>query len=249
MEGAEKSSLFQKYLASKNIQAVSSRRTILHMQDAVEQLRLIGEFHKKAAGYRQYDNEGLRDNLGRNVEKYKSDIKRLKRLLYDIKNQGAENAFEEVLYNTGSQVKALAEKAVTVSCNDKYLDIIKRSMERVEICIGNPFYDNLYSEGNILQCGIENCVYDLVESDCVVFIRRLRRKGIEVDQDFLIKEFCRIEELDSYSVEYISSLMQYPYYLIKMCIRYKEHKKAMSPEAYLDKYRKAIKFDGIKMRL
>lgn len=235
--------LFIEYLSSEGV-VVSENYNSYKKNNISNQLRVISKFHKIAAGYRQYERTGLKDNIGKDIEKSKIEIKKFKKLLQFIKLKGSENIFEETLLSGGSDIIEKAKRALRVSESEEYLDIVKRSMDRGEVCLGEPSFNNIWEGNNINIRKINKCSYNILESDGIAFFRMLKRKGYSFNLSRCIDEYCILEKLNHFSREYISSLMLYPYYTIRYCIRYKDNKYNYSELDYLKKFNKVQSYDS-----
>lgn len=235
--------VFKEYLMARGVVVMEGHNHYNENKEIQSHVKVIAEFHKKAAGYREYGNNSLKDNLGRDIEKAKVEIKKFKKLLQEIKLKGSENQIEEAILKYGDDIVERANKGLKVSYNNKYLDIIKRSMDRGEVCMGNPYYDNICENQGLLLVNINNCIYDLVESDCIAFLKRLRKKGIKFELDKLIDQYCSLEGLDLFSKEYISSLALYPGSVIRFSIRYWEKEFVYNEVEGLIKFNKALSYE------
>ncbi|MGE5626788.1 MAG: hypothetical protein ACM3X7_01595 [Solirubrobacterales bacterium] len=233
---------FIKYLNSKGV-IFETRNNLSKDNNISNQLKIISKFHKIAAGYREYSGCGLKDGIGKDIEKSKVEMKKFKKIIQGIKLMGPENIFEEALLNMGYHTFEKAQRALKISESEKYLGLLKRSMDNGEICIGEPSFKNIWGDNNIRISKINKCSYNIVESDGVVFFRRLKRKGYKFNLEGCIDEYCTLENLDQFSREYMSSLLTYPYYTIRYCIRYKDKKYNISEIDYLNKLTKVVSYD------
>ena len=246
-------SCFGQYLQSRGVKIhndyayVSSKN--LSMERILQQVSLLNKFHQEAVGFNKLREEHLVSLIGKTTEKYQVDLKKLKKIIKNIKKENPKNPLEEILLlNEELYVKG-AENALNCTQGEKYINLIKRSMTRGEICIGNPYFNNLREENSIIVSNINKCCYDMVEMDAIVLFRKLRANGYVYELNCFVELFCREEVLDDYSYEYISSLMKYPYYFIKWILRYNEEKKNWSSEDYLNKIINSQEMDGYEMRL
>jgi hypothetical protein len=84
----------------------------------------------------------------------------------------------------------------------------------------------------------------MFEMDIVYFLGKVKRKGIKVDFDGLIREFCEVEALDINSINFIRAIISYPYEFIRCCNRYREKSKDWTEDEYVSRLEKAIVLDG-----
>lgn len=241
---------FQGYLQSKGIRIVSSfqddkRNTDLMNESLVyEHLAVISEFHKRAMGYDYHFKERIKNYTGRTIEKYKVDIKKMKRSYEVLKNIQELNNFQKLFMDTAEENIKRAEKCVNYISHRNYVNLILRSMRKCEICLENSYFDNLRKTDNVEVINVENCAWDLVEMDGIYFLRKLKKKGVELDWEKSIIKCCEYEVLGKDSVDFMLALYSYPYEYIKWCLRYEENKKFLQNDKYVKKLKKAIILDG-----
>lgn len=246
-------SCFGEYLQSRGIKIHDEYAYVsnkdLSTERILQQIRLLNKFHQESSGFNESKESHLDSLIGKTTEKYQVDLKKLKRIIKNIKKEKPKNRLEEILLLNEELYVNGAEGALSCTQGEKYINLIKRSMTRGEICLGNPYFNNLREENNIIVSNINKCCYDMVEMDAIILFRKLRAKGYAYELKCLIELFCREEALDAYSYEYISSLMKYPYYFIKWSLRYNEAKRNWSSNDYLNKIINSQEMDGYKMRL
>jgi len=127
---------------------------------------------------------------------------------------------------------------------NNYRNLIIRSMKREEMCLRNTYFNNLRKKRDIEVIDIEGCCYNMVEMDAVYFLNRIKRKGINVDFYKIIMEFCKYEHLKNSSVQFILSMISYPYEVMKCCSKYIYGTKNWTEKEYILKLNKAIDEDG-----
>lgn len=243
---------FLKYSREKGIRQVEFQsnnlfRKYIDEYDIINHMYTLSEFHKKAMGYDNYIGHRLEDKRGRTVEQYKVYIKKVRRQYESIKKKSSPNGFERLLLQYGDEYLYRAQKCIEVIYENGYLDLIKRSMDRNEICIGDTYFSNLRMRQEIEVNNLSKCAYDLVEIDGADLLSKLIKKGVDLDYKNLIKEFCDVEKLDSRSEKFIEALVSYPYEFMKYCIRYNKKNGEEGKEKYEAKLQKAIKDDSISL--
>lgn len=139
-------------------------------------MHTLSKFHKKISGYNNYIGYRLEDKRGRMVEQYKIYIRKVKRQYESIKKKSELSSFEKLLLYHGDEYLKRAENCIKVIYENGYLELIKRSMDRNEICIGDTSFANLRMREQIEVNDLSKCVYDLVEIDGADFLLRLIKK-------------------------------------------------------------------------
>ncbi len=240
---------FMKYLESKEIYCVEDfsdriKYKNIDMDIIKNQICIISEFHDKTLGYTGYMNRRLSNNIGRIVEQYKIYIKRLNKDLKKMQQEGIDSNLEKFFFKNGEIYLERAQRCIENMYKNDYIGLIMRSTKKVEMCIGNTYFNNLRKSKNIQIKSIEGCCYNMVEMDLAYFLGKIKRKGLEVDFDSLINKFCSLEALDINSAKFISAIISYPYAFMKWCNRYRDKSKSSSEEECFLKLKKAMIEDG-----
>jgi hypothetical protein len=215
--------------------------------DVIEQLYILGDFHKRVMGYDNYIGHRLEDKRGRMVEQYKVYIKKVKREYSVIKDKVIHNNFEELVLKYGEEYINRAQESIDIIYKNSYLELIKRSMNRIEVCLGNAYYTDLKRKEYIEASNLNNCFYDLVEIDAVYFFNKLLKSGAKLNYRSLIKKFCEIEGLDERSERVIEALVAYPQEFMKCCSKYSRSYGNVDVEKYTSKLKKIIDNDSFSL--
>jgi hypothetical protein len=238
------------YLEKRNINISPNQKerilqTNYNEYNILEQIDLICDFHNRVK-----DGEGiyllrLQSNIGKEMEEYKVNIKRLRKMLLDIEREGIKDAFENELLSSGHQILFKAEACVKYIEESEYIELIKRSMRSNELSIGSCENTNLWKNENYI------CIFDtsklcfnMVEWDCITYLSKIKRRGIHIDYGKVIESFVLKSGLDKISENYIKAMVSYPYEYMKVCARKREGKKKWSAEEYGEKLSAAKLKDG-----
>ncbi|MCY6485583.1 spore coat protein [Clostridium aestuarii] len=215
-------------------------------EQALNQLYIISQFHKRVNGYDNYIGHRLEDKRGRTIEQYKIYIKRIKYEYETVKRKTEINSFEKLFLKYGEKYLNKAEECIEEVYNNRYLEIIRRSMDRIEICLGDTYFTNLRKNNCIEVVNFEDCCYDLVEIDGIYFLNKLKSKGKNLSFDMLINKFCEYENLDKESEIFMKALFEYPYEFMKCCMKYKKNKNNKNNyDKYINKLNKVIRSEEL----
>ena len=206
----------------------------------INQFAAIHDFHEKSMGFNGYLRNRLNNNTGKVVEEYKVSIKKLSTDIKKIKNNRPKNSFEHLIIKHGEKIINRGEECIRTVYNSDYLGIITRSMRRTEICLGNTDFKNLRKSNFTEVVSFEDCSYNMVEMDCFFFLSKLKKKGVKLDYQKLIEEFCCIEGLDARSSKFLMALISYPHEFIKCCNKYREGKNKWNEEKFPEKLLKNL---------
>lgn len=207
-------------------------------------LCLISEFHQKSMGYTGYMSNRIENRIGKDIEQYKVNLKKLKKDIRNIQIRGCENEIEELLLNRGNEYVERGEKSISEIYNAGYIDIINRSMKWIELCLGDTSFDNIRKTEAIEIIDLNNCCYNVIEMDGYYFFNTLKKKKLELDWNEYVYTFCEIEKIEVNSGRFILALLSYPNQFIKVCNKYRENKRERSEGEYKLKFEKAILQDG-----
>lgn len=217
--------------------------------DACEQLKLIYEVHEKLKGREDIYFLSLHSEIGKVIEEHKIRNKRLERYLRQIVDCKNKTTIEEFIESTGEEVLNRGEECIKSIYSNGYIDIIKRSMKKNEICIGKCFNNNLwYDNGYKINDDSKIC-FNLVESDCAYYLSKLKRMGSNENWDELIDYYVGIECLDKNSKAFIRALISYPIEYMKTFEKLVYMKKSVDSKLTINKFQDSLKRDGKSLML
>jgi len=216
-------------------------------ENILDYLKLISEFHKKIMGYDDYVWYRLQDKRGRIMEQYKIYFKKASRELQIVKSKEELNSFEKVSLEYGERYLKIAQRCIEEIYNNGYLELLKRSMNRCEIVLGDNNINNIRKGEFIEVAYLEECAYDLVELDAVFYLNKLIKKGIKLDYDKLLVKFCEFESLDQYSLRFMKAMITFPYEFIKCFIKGASKYTEKDESNYLNKLNKSLDISKINL--
>ncbi|HBA05399.1 MAG TPA: hypothetical protein DCW51_16485 [Clostridium sp.] len=245
---------FQQYLCTKGVKKVNfmlksnetlSRRIL--EEKVINQINIINEVHKLSCGFNGYLRKRINNHTCKLIEDDKIQLKKFRRSLEKIKENGPIDRVEEIVLERGDRVLARGEKVIDTIMNNDYMALVARSMDNVEICLTNVDFDNLGKSETIEIVNFDDIAYNMVEMDCYYFLVKLKRKGFKVDFNKCIDEFCKLEGLGESSKVFIRALLSYPYEFIKIYEKYKKNKKSWNEEEYIRRLLNGIKEDEMSL--
>ncbi|HCO73813.1 MAG TPA: hypothetical protein DIT16_03040 [Clostridium sp.] len=245
---------FQQYLCTKGVKKVNfmlksnetlSRRIL--EEKVINQINIINEVHKLSCGFNGYLRKRINNHTCKLIEDDKIQLKKFRRSLEKIKDNGPIDRVEEIVLERGDRVLARGEKVIDTIMNNDYMELVARSMDNVEICLTNVDFDNLGKSETIEIVNFDDIAYNMVEMDCYYFLVKLKRKGFKVDFNKCIDEFCKLEGLGESSKVFIRALLSYPYEFIKIYEKYKKNKKSWNEEEYIRRLLNGIKEDEMSL--
>lgn len=245
----DKKLTFYDYLHEREIDIVGDFNYMNEFIDedkVKKQIDCICNFHKVAMEYTG-NYTTFYSKSGKIIEKYKMWIKNLKRTVNSIENKSDINALEKIIYKSSKVYIKRAEECLDMLKTCNYMELLKRSMKRNEICLGNTYFNNIRQK-ELLEIGnLDRCAYNMVEIDGVYLMGKLKRNGYKFDYRELIKYFCKVEGLKDDSCMFIMALVSYPHEYMKYCERLRLNKKFLSDDYYKMKIKNSMKKDGITL--
>ncbi len=241
---------FQQYLNIQGVKKVNFmlknnetlNRFILE-EKVIEQLSIISEIHKLSCGFNGYLRKRIDNHTCKLIEEDKIQLKRFKRSLERIKENGPTDRVEEIVLEKGDAILERGEKVINTIMDNGYMDLVARSMKNVEICLTNVDFDNLGKGETIEIVNFDDIAYNMVEMDCYYFLSKLKRKGFNVDFSRCIDRFCELENLEDNSKNFILALLSYPYEFMKIYDKYRKNKKNWNEEEYIRRLLTGIRED------
>lgn len=237
------------YLSSRSI-IISDEKFKDNAEVSVsDQIQLISDAHKRLLDGKEAIIPRIQSVIGREFEGYKVDIKKNKNYINKIINNKSTNYIEDYLIDEGSRIIKKAQETLSLLDLEIYFSIIKRSMKRYEICLGRVDESSLKKDKNEIIYIRSNkyIVYDLLESDCYNYIKKIKRRKKGYGINNIIDEFVNKSALDQGSIKYLRILSIYPNESMKILNKCRNGRIDITNEDVVSKFRNAKECDGIKL--
>lgn len=240
--------MFQDYLKSFNVvkgELSPIRNGDITFVECVKHLHVVSDFSNIASRYSGIEGKMINNKTGRYYENIKMLSRRAKKYIYNLEKLDQLTEVEEyILLNTKTMLER-GERVLETINFSSYLEILKRSMNNTEISIGNTSFRNIMREkGIIYYTTLDYCNYNFIEINAVDFIRRCKKKKINIDYSSLIRDFVNYNDLSRSSENLILALVSYPYEYMKWVNYYRLKKKELSEEEYKNKLDLSKIIDG-----
>lgn len=251
-------SLIKEYLSKKGItiigQCFHHDKNITH-KDIISQINLMVEFHKILVGCRFSGLSGIRSTIGKEIEDYKVQIKKLEKHYDHMVNKDCSNDLDRFILANGKTMLIKAKESVNYIYEHDYFSVIKRSMNREELCLEKVQPNNLRRNEDKIEIGIiKDMTYNLVEEDLYNYIKKLQRSDVNIQEEDLIKVFIYESHLSFSSFDYLRGICSYPRDFLKVWIKYMEikderntsklNKKNKTNEELLLELEKSLKYES-----
>lgn len=214
--------------------------------DIEKQLELIVRVQNLLMKQRETIIPRINSSIGKDIENFKVQIKKNIRLINSLKEEKDKSQLEIFIVEEGTRIINRARDTIKALDNDLYLTLIKRSMRNYEVCLGRVDEGNLKQDDNgvIKIRTVKYISYNLVESDCYNYIKRLKRREYQGDINNIIKLFVRLSSLSNESEKYIRILANYPIEQMRVLSRYREEKGNLLDKEWMEELSLAYKKDG-----
>lgn len=205
----------------------------------IKQFHAINKVHKILNEYNGYDVKNIDNKTGKLIEKYKMEIRLVKRYIKNIKKDNVSDNFNDMILSYLER----SEKCI-LAASKSYVDLIRRSMKNREICFHDCYFDNIYEDKHLFIKDARCICFDMIETDGINFITKIKNMKGEFDLKKLTHEYVCIEKLDNCSEEFINALVSYPSEAMKWIKRYIKEGDKFPKEYYVKKVKRAAKKDG-----
>ena len=142
-----------------------------------EQISLVVEIQKILIGRKTTMLPRIESSIGKDIANFIVQIKKIEKMIEILDEKNKKSNFDYFIIEEGNKALDRAKNSLN-SLNDKeYLELIMRSMNNYEICLGRVDEGNLIKINNIINIRtIRYLSYNLLENDCYNYIKRLRKK-------------------------------------------------------------------------
>lgn len=172
----------------------------IKLYDTREYINTINELHHIFLKENNKIRFKFRNDIWRMVQTFKLWNRRAERI-------NINNSFFRLVIGA-------SKKSVNSIESIDYISLIKRAMEREEVCSGRIYYEIKEGYKKVFITNLDNIKFNMREDDYYTYFKKI--KGIYKNElDDLIKVAVEKEELDFKSYIYIKALIEYPYNSMK----------------------------------
>ncbi|MGG7059944.1 hypothetical protein ACQPUZ_16925 [Clostridium tertium] len=235
------------YLENNGITVLNGK--IEKHQDSTNIFKQIEDiifFHNKIGPYKENLFPRIGASIGKEVNSYYSQIILINEYLRKIQEKSSLNSIDFYLINRGEELVDLGQKALNHIYSNNFRSLIERSMKNYEVCLTRVDEENLKVEedGKIIVSTVKYLTYNLKEHDIYSYIKKIKRRKIDLSIDEIIKYYIKTANLNEDSKEYLRALSSYPNEELKLVERYILGKLKMKEEEVLYALYKAKNIDG-----
>ena len=226
------------YLEQKNIFITNNKlnsNKLENKTDIFKQIDNIIYFNNVIGSYEENLMPRIKSNIFVEYENYKKQIFILERYTRYL-NKSSFNKLDEYIFKREKELIKLGSEALKIIDDSNYYKLILRSMKNYEVSLNRVDENNLLVnyKGEILIGNIRYLSYNLREHDIYSFIKRIKRKNINISVDEIINYYIEKENLDEDSRRYIYGLSTYPNEEMKIIERYIRNKLLLNEEEAIE---------------
>lgn len=237
------------YLEDRNIYVLNSKISKDKNEDnknIYKQIENIIFFHNKVGQYKENLFPRIGATIGKEVNMYYAQIILISKYLKDIENKEDLNSIDFYLINRGESLIDLGKKSLNHININGFKNLIIRSMKNYEVCLTRVDEGNLKVEedGSIKIGTIRYMTYNLKEHDIYSYIKKIKRREINLDIEEIINYYISLTKLGDCSKEYLRALVSYPNEELRIIEKYILGKLQMEETEMLRSLNKARNLDS-----
>lgn len=217
-----------------------------YSRNTLTQIDNIILFHNKIGPYKENLFPRIGASIGKEVSSYYSQILLINKYLRKIEKKDNLNSIDFYLISRGEALVNSGKKALNHIYSNNFRSLIERSMKNYEVCLTRVDEGNLKVEEDekIIVSTVRYLTYNLKEHDIYSYIKKIKRREIDLSIDEIINYYIKATELSDDSKEYLKALSSYPNEELKLVERYILGKLKMKDEKILEALYKARNIDS-----
>lgn len=187
----------------------------------------------------------INSTIGKDVESFRVQNKKVEKVLKSINLNDDKSNLDYYILEKGNMALDRAKKTFYAMDNEIYFELIRRSMNNYEMCLGRVDEGNLKLEENeVVKIRTTKYIsYNLIEHDLFNYIKRVKRRGFNIQTEKVIDEFIYKSSLSEKSKNYLTALCNYPFETMKLIYKYRYYENNNYDE-WIKKIKVAIEIDG-----
>ena len=217
--------------------------------DINSQIELIVDVQNKLMSNKDTIIPRINSTIGKDIENFRVQIKKVDKELNILKYSENKTDLEFYFLEEGLKIVERAKKSLNSINQEKYFELIRRSMKNYEMCLGRVDEGNLKIEddGSIKIRTCKYISYNLIEHDLFSYIKRIKKRQYNIPIEEIIDEYINIAELQNSSKEYLMAICSYPVESMKIIYKYKGENNKENSDEWIKKLKLAIDIDGDKL--
>ena len=236
------------YVQSKNIYITNKRMNIEkeNIEEIYKQIDNIIFFQRIFGKYKVNLFPRIKCTIGKEIDDFYGQALLIKKYLNRINDKESLKELDRYILENGNGLIEKVNNSLKHIENNNYRNLIRRSMNNYEVCLGRPDEGNLTvsEEGKINIGTIKYLNYNLKEIDIYIYIKKIKRRNILINIEEVIDYYILKEDLGENSREYLKALISIPNEELKILERIILGKIKVSEEEFLKEINRVKKMDS-----
>lgn len=211
----------------------------------LRQIDNIVYFHNQIGEYKENLLPRIGGSIGKEINNYNNQIILLDKYLNIIAKKKELNSIDFYFINRGESLISLGRKVLEHIYLNNFKGLIERSMRNYEVCLTRVDEGNLKVEldGKIVIGTIRYLTYNLKEHDIYSYIKKLKRREINLEIGQVINYYIELSKLTDDSAEYLKALASFPNEEFRIIEKYIQGKFSCDDKKMLESLYAARKID------
>lgn len=222
--------------------------TIESEKDGEKAGRTLANFHKAADCFIPVPGSRAKVDWGKWQDKAKIQSMRLRKFKTIAQEKPYKSKFDKLFLNNADELCSKIETAYMLLQDSCYLEKVYQSMQTNQLCHKNFKKHSLMvmDDGEIFTLGMENCGYDIRETDIISLLESCLSKKNKKYAPSVIKGYREVLPLDKNSINIIKALLLQPSKYYKVANRYYGEKKGYNEFELMKSLERSIRKEGRK---
>ncbi|NLM43770.1 MAG: CotS family spore coat protein [Clostridiales bacterium] len=205
--------------------------------------KVLAEYHIAADNFVPAAGSRAKVDWGRWMDKIKVQSVRLKKFRETVEEKKIKNKFDRLFIKHVDLYEKRAEEAYSLLKESCYMEKVYKSMQTNQLC-HKTFKKHsliLTDRGDIFITAMENCSYDIIETDLVSLLEScIGSKGLPYLPS-VIQGYSQVKPLDADSLNIIRALLLQPGRFYKIVNRYYGKKKNYNEYELMKKMERSLR--------
>ncbi|VYU19264.1 hypothetical protein [Clostridium tertium] len=235
------------FLESKGIYVLNEEFiSSLEEDNFKKQIDNIIAFQKSLGEYKENLYPRIGSVIGKEINSFNSQLRLISSYYKKVEKREELNSVDFYFIRRAEYLISIGKRALELLYTSNYRGLIENSMKNYEVCLSRVDEKNLYvrEDGKIIVKTIRYLSYNLKEHDVYSYIKKLKRKNIDINFEDIINYYVETLGLENNNREYLRALASYPNEEFRILERYILGKLKDSDERILSSLERARKYDS-----
>ncbi|MFZ5968762.1 MAG: CotS family spore coat protein [Bacillota bacterium] len=216
--------------------------------DLAAVVKLTAEFHQSSQTFKAIPGSKVKTEWGRWMWTFKAYCSLGHKLGQIIKAKDRKEKAEKLFLESLEQQLERGEACIHILKETPYLDIVKDSMDKNELCINNFQEKNFCKdkEQTVNIISLEDVKHDTRSVDVANLLMANSKAPERIHN--ILQMYHQLYPLSSDEIKIIKAYVQFPLEYFRVVDKYYRNKKELTDSYWLKRFKKAIDFEKTKDR-